>query len=85
MEIKLTPKPVDWFRKNAYQDNIGDWWISEDEWNYFDDGGYSRPTMFVTNDEVNDGVFIDGSMGDKIEMYEWCIEETPETHPQYWL
>jgi hypothetical protein len=80
---KLTPKSQKWFDENAYKDVVGDYWSSEEkynEWSKRKNIGESSEFCISVAD-INTNNFYT----DKPWRFAWGIEETPDTHPQYYI
>jgi hypothetical protein len=92
MDIVLTLKPKAWFEQNCFKDEDGDYWFCEsdrDIWEKADHGSRqdSVKRSFIGYWHLSSGKmpFIDGDSLRDLRKYQWAIEETPDTHPQYFV
>jgi hypothetical protein len=82
MNIEIKIKSEEWLDKNAHKDGNGDYWENKDamlEW------------LSTNNEPIRVPHTLAGCWYDydicalPLIKYAWAIEETPETHPQYYV
>ena len=83
-------KNREWFEKNAYEDDESDWWISEAEYQQWDNSSTGdTKTDFVRDIVIGKAKVLRKSYDDEWESdpFDWAIDFTitKETHPEYFL
>jgi hypothetical protein len=88
IEITVTLMPKDWFEENAHIDSDGDYWeteMDEQEFRFGNSVDTIKRAGFIYRTEPQ-GLERDYRITpDLVQKYAWAIEETAETHPQYFI
>ena len=93
--MKIRVQPQEWFEKNCYKDDEGDWWENKETADiYFKNQGKTEHEQYEKflyfGDEVDRGdkfgKVVDVDVDEKIS-WEWAVQEyiTKEKYPEYYL
>lgn len=89
MGTLLILKSKEWFDKNAFEDDSGDYFKSEEEYNAWDEADFGPGVTYVMRGwlELDYIDLYDRSSDFTEETWDWAIEKniTEETNPEYFL
>ena len=80
--------PLEWYKKNCYQDEDGDFWENKKRWKkWTKDRENDENALYIDDVDVDDG-FLDVDFGKKKrKRLSWGIKDviSKKTHPEYYL
>ena len=85
--ITVILKPQEWFDEHTYMDEEGDYWKSEEDFNYWQEHSDNFPTLAISPLFVTKNVYVYESFEHNTNKIDWGIDYIPtkDTHPEVFV